>query len=447
MPGALVGPFGRYELGAESVTIGRSSSNKLVINDNQVSGRHLQVLPQGANYLLVDLGSSNGTTLNGQRLTPQAPQELRSGDVIVIGNTRLTIELAAPVFPAGPGGPAPQGEIIFAPPQQAGVFPPTADDPVFPPFPPAPVAPPFGLPATQGSPFPPAAPPPQAAPFPPPNYGAQPLQGPAFPPAAPTPQGPPFPPVGPPPQGAPFPSAGQGPTAFGPYTGDAPGQAPVFQPNAGGPWGAPPAFGGAPGAGVGLPPANFNINMDQHVHIGTPGAGVGLPPARAGAKRDRKLLLIGTVVALVVILGVSALVFLKFTGGSHSTTQATPLPTTPSASQQVIMPFYEDLKKQDYTAAARLFTASYLTTFGGVNGAANELKTLDATLGQVMSYNILSIKPASGSSQTTQTAMVQVTRAPVNGATRTFKPDILELVLDPQKHIWQIDMRTPGQPK
>lgn len=423
MPGALLGPFGRYELGAEIVTIGRSSANKLVINDTQVSGRHLQVLPQGTDYLLVDIGSSNGTTLNGQRLTPQAPQPLRSGDVIVIGNTRLTIELAASAFPATQGQ-AQQGEIIFAPTQQAGGFPPAPEDPVFPPFPPAQAAPPFGGPIPQAAPFPPAAPAPQgvpfppfppapqgspfpsaapqAAPFPPPTYGAQPPQGAPFAPAAPTPQGLPFPPAGPP-QGAPFPSAGQGPTVFGPPTGDAPGQAPVFQPNAGGPWAAPPAYGGAPGVGVGLPPAS------------------------ARAHRNRKMLLIGAVVALVVILGATTLIFLKFTGGNQSTVQGT---ATPAIAQQVIMPFYQDLEKQDFNAATGLFTSTLLQEHGGAAGWTRIFQSFDQLRGKITAFTI---DPPSGSGNT-RMAQVKVTRDPTKGM---FKPDTVVLLYQQGK--WQIN--------
>jgi hypothetical protein len=419
MPGALLGPFGRYELGTEIVTIGRSSTNKLVINDGLVSGRHLQVVPRGAEYLLIDVGSSNGTRLNGQRLTPQTPQPLLNGDIIMIGNTTLTVELTPAAFPAAPGL-GPQGEIIATPPQQPGIFPPANTDAAFPPYaPPGPAAPNFGGPAPQGMPLPPAAP---GSPFSsaapaqpgwPLPSAAPPPQDAPLPSAAPAPQGPPFLPAESTPQGWPVPPTQQTPNQFGVYPGSAPGQPPAYQPGFGAPLGAPP-YGGAGGA---------------------------FPPARPRARRNRTLVLIGALVALVLILGAGAVIFLKFPG-SRSTAQGTP---TPGVAQQVIMPFYEDLKNQDFKAAASLFTTRYLNTFGGVDAVANNLKTISDTLGRVISYSIM---PPSGSSQS-QTAKVQVKRAPVPPATtaKTFNPDIVELAFEASKQIWQIDNWMPGQPK
>lgn len=95
MGGALLGPFGRYELGTTGISIGRLASNTLVINDSQVSLQHAEVRPEGAGYVLIDLGSSNGTLLNGQLLFPQIPQPLRNGDLIAIGNIGITVELSA----------------------------------------------------------------------------------------------------------------------------------------------------------------------------------------------------------------------------------------------------------------------------------------------------------------------------------------------------------------
>src|SRR5690348_3224202 len=108
MGGAVIGPFGRYELGAEVVTIGRAPTNKVVINDGQASGRHAEIRPEGTGYVLVDLGSTNGTTLNGHRLQAQVPQALRGGDVITIGAASISVELAA-LLPTERAGPPAQG--------------------------------------------------------------------------------------------------------------------------------------------------------------------------------------------------------------------------------------------------------------------------------------------------------------------------------------------------
>lgn len=102
MGGALLGPFGRYELGTTVVTIGRFSSNSLVLNDGLVSGQHAEIRPNGTGYVLLDLGSTNGTMLNGQPLLPQVPQPLASGDRITIGDVDMMVELAAAGDPYAP---------------------------------------------------------------------------------------------------------------------------------------------------------------------------------------------------------------------------------------------------------------------------------------------------------------------------------------------------------
>lgn len=72
------------------VVIGRSPGADIVIGDDFVSGRHARVSPQGAQAVLEDLGSTNGTVLNGQRVA--TPQTLRPGDVIEIGAVRLKVD-------------------------------------------------------------------------------------------------------------------------------------------------------------------------------------------------------------------------------------------------------------------------------------------------------------------------------------------------------------------
>jgi signal transduction histidine kinase len=76
----------RFELSAPVVSVGRHSANAVALHDTQVSRRHLEVraLPYG--FELVDLGSGNGTLLNGQ---PVNVAPLRSGDTIALGQTVL----------------------------------------------------------------------------------------------------------------------------------------------------------------------------------------------------------------------------------------------------------------------------------------------------------------------------------------------------------------------
>ncbi len=136
MRGALLGPFGRHELGASVVTIGRRASNTIVLPDTQASSLHAEIRPDGVGYVLVDLGSTNGTSVNGQPMAAHTPHALRAGDVITIGDTALTVELGSAQLPptARLNAPAPSAlaptQRVAAPPREV-VYPPA---PAYPPL-------------------------------------------------------------------------------------------------------------------------------------------------------------------------------------------------------------------------------------------------------------------------------------------------------------------------
>jgi len=69
------------------VVIGRSRSCQVTLASPDASRRHAEIVPASAGHLLRDLGSTNGTYLNGERIEERA---LRSGDRIEIGNELLT---------------------------------------------------------------------------------------------------------------------------------------------------------------------------------------------------------------------------------------------------------------------------------------------------------------------------------------------------------------------
>jgi hypothetical protein len=86
--GALVLPGGqRVVLGEYLLTVGRLPECTITLGDPNVSRRHAEIRPSGAGYRLIDLGSTNGTLVNGQRVHEH---QLRDGDVITFGATSIT---------------------------------------------------------------------------------------------------------------------------------------------------------------------------------------------------------------------------------------------------------------------------------------------------------------------------------------------------------------------
>jgi pSer/pThr/pTyr-binding forkhead associated (FHA) protein len=74
-------------------TFGRRADSTLVLrNDPYVSGSHAQIIGEGEVFQLTDVGSTNGTLLNGERLMPNQPIILNAGDEIVIGGTIFRFE-------------------------------------------------------------------------------------------------------------------------------------------------------------------------------------------------------------------------------------------------------------------------------------------------------------------------------------------------------------------
>lgn len=78
-------PNQTYELTKDIITIGRDITNDIVINDPESSRHHMRLTRGAGGYTLEDLGSTNGTFINGQRLTGAKP--LNPGDMIGLGET------------------------------------------------------------------------------------------------------------------------------------------------------------------------------------------------------------------------------------------------------------------------------------------------------------------------------------------------------------------------
>ena len=71
------------------IVIGRSLDADLVIADDFVSSTHAKVVPSGDGFVLEDLGSTNGTLVNGQPATRPLP--VVAGDAILLGQNRIEV--------------------------------------------------------------------------------------------------------------------------------------------------------------------------------------------------------------------------------------------------------------------------------------------------------------------------------------------------------------------
>jgi hypothetical protein len=167
-------------------SFGRNPDNTVVTANARASRRHAEIRREGDGFVLYDLGSANGTLVNGQRIA--APHRLRNGDLIEIGDETFRFEQPQPAVDATlVAAPAPMSAPPTAPatppPQPAQGFrlPPAQPQP--------PAQPPQGTPPAQppqGFQVPPVQPQYQ----PPPSQPPQGFQVPSVPPQAPAqPQG------------------------------------------------------------------------------------------------------------------------------------------------------------------------------------------------------------------------------------------------------------------
>ena len=122
-------PGATFSLEGDQIIIGRDSSSGVAINDAEVSRKHARLSFQGGKYVLEDLGSTNGTFVNGQRLA--SPVVLKSGDVVSCGEqivlmyeslsadpgaTVMSQRKNVPPRPAAAPAPSPAYQAPVAPP-------------------------------------------------------------------------------------------------------------------------------------------------------------------------------------------------------------------------------------------------------------------------------------------------------------------------------------------
>lgn len=94
-----------FDLTKEVIMIGRDVTNDVVVGDAEVSRQHSRMTRTPGGYVLEDLGSTNGTFVNGERL--MAPRVLNPGDLVGLGETvTMTFDAVAPEAAATVARPA-----------------------------------------------------------------------------------------------------------------------------------------------------------------------------------------------------------------------------------------------------------------------------------------------------------------------------------------------------
>lgn len=125
-------PGKAFPLEGAEIVLGRDPACTICINDSQVSRRHARLVLSGTGYVLQDLGSTNGTFVNGQRVTGEHP--LSAGELVALGENVVLVYEAAfdpnatMVAPAGRGAkqavaPAPPPAAPAPVPSYAGQVP------------------------------------------------------------------------------------------------------------------------------------------------------------------------------------------------------------------------------------------------------------------------------------------------------------------------------------
>lgn len=88
--GSLVLPNGeRFVLGETIVTIGRMPESVITLEDPNVSRNHAEIRPAGSTFVLADVGSTNGTRINGVKISERV---LEDGDEMTFGATTFRFE-------------------------------------------------------------------------------------------------------------------------------------------------------------------------------------------------------------------------------------------------------------------------------------------------------------------------------------------------------------------
>lgn len=94
-----------HELSAERTTVGRIDDNAFQIEEQSVSSHHCEILLRGTDVVVKDLNSTNGTFINGEKISEKA---LKPGEVLRLGQVELRLENGQPLPASAPAKHATQ---------------------------------------------------------------------------------------------------------------------------------------------------------------------------------------------------------------------------------------------------------------------------------------------------------------------------------------------------
>lgn len=122
-------PGKTFSLTKPEMYIGRDISNDIVINDAEVSRKHVRLLLQGEAYLIEDLGSTNGTFINQQRIA--GAHLLKDGETVQMGENVVLVYESASYDPEATAVMSQRDASMLDPEPEA----PVESEPAFPPMP------------------------------------------------------------------------------------------------------------------------------------------------------------------------------------------------------------------------------------------------------------------------------------------------------------------------
>jgi hypothetical protein len=92
-----------FDLKVETTTVGRVADNAFEIPESSVSSHHAEIVLRGNEVLIRDLNSTNGTFINGERITEAV---LKPGQVLRLGTVEMRLDTGDASSPAAPAPPA-----------------------------------------------------------------------------------------------------------------------------------------------------------------------------------------------------------------------------------------------------------------------------------------------------------------------------------------------------